>query len=149
MAAIFRLRANTKKPWITHRVLRGFGTESVGPEHLPQAKRSSLYFNPAYGLEGHHNNDEDVVMSNAFTPHVVIYTTPTCPDCRMLKDWLNRAGVAFEERDLTDPATRDEAKARTGVRVAPITLVDERVFYGTFASQKPGLVEALGLSNTA
>ena len=88
-------------------------------------------------------------MSNASSRHVIVYTTPTCPDCRMLKDWLNRVGVVFEERDLTDPAIRDEAKARTGVRVAPITLVGERVFYGTFASQKPGLVEALGLPNTA
>ena len=30
-----------------------------------------------------------------------------------------------------------EAKARTGVRVAPIALVAEKVFYGTFPSQKP------------
>lgn len=66
----------------------------------------------------------------------------------MLKDWLNRVGVVFEERDLTDPAIRDEAKARTGVRVAPITLVGEQVFYGTFASQKPGLLVALGLPST-
>ena len=42
----------------------------------------------------------------------------------------------------------EEAKARTGVRVAPITLVGEKVFYGTFSSQKPGLTAALGLSNT-
>jgi len=42
-----------------------------------------------------------------------------------------------------------EAKARTGVRVAPITLVDEEVFYGTFPAQKPGLTVALGLSITA
>lgn len=88
-------------------------------------------------------------MSNASNQHVIVYTTPTCPDCRMLKDWLNRAGVAFEERDLTDPAISGEAKARTGVRVAPITLVGEQVFYGTFGSQKPGLIEALGLSNIA
>ena len=88
-------------------------------------------------------------MSNASSQHVIVYTTPTCPDCRMLKDWLGRAGVAFEERDLTDPAISDEAKTRTGVRIAPITIVGERVFYGTFASQKQGLVEALGLSNTA
>ncbi len=77
---------------------------------------------------------------------VVVYTTPTCPDCRMLKAWLEREGVAFEERDLTDPKIMVEAKARTGVRVAPITLVGDQVFYGTFASQKPGLTEALGLS---
>ena len=37
----------------------------------------------------------------------------------------------------------EEAKARTGVRVAPITIVNEQVFYGTFADQKPRLAEAL------
>ena len=88
-------------------------------------------------------------MTIASHPPVVIYTTPTCPDCRMLKAWLHKEGVAFEERDLTDPAIMAEAKARTGVRVAPITLVGEQVFYGTFPSQKPGLSAALGLSNAA
>lgn len=88
-------------------------------------------------------------MASASHPHAIIYTTPTCPDCRMLKAWLEREGIAYEERDLTDPEIGAEAKARTGVRVAPITLVGEKVFYGTFPSQKPGLAVALGLSSTA
>ncbi|MCY1246800.1 Glutaredoxin-like protein NrdH [Variovorax boronicumulans] len=85
------------------------------------------------------------MTTRATYPPVVIYTTPTCPDCRMLKAWLEREGIAFEERDLTDPEIMAQAKARTGVRVAPITLVGEQVFYGTFPSQKPGLTEVLGL----
>lgn len=87
-------------------------------------------------------------MVNASHPNVIIYTTPTCPDCHMLKAWLNIERVAFEERDLTSPEIMAEAKARTGVRVAPITLVGKEVFYGTFPSQKPGLSEALGLHPT-
>jgi hypothetical protein len=39
----------------------------------------------------------------------------------------------------------EEAKTRTGVRVAPITLVGEQIFYGTFAAQKPGIEDALGM----
>lgn len=89
------------------------------------------------------------MTTRATHPPVVVYTTPTCPDCRMLKAWLEREGIAFEERDLTDPEIMMEAKARTGVRVAPITLVGEQVFYGTFPSQKSGLIEALGLPPTA
>lgn len=88
-------------------------------------------------------------MVNASHPKVLIYTTPTCPDCRALKEWLNREGIAFEERDLFIPTFMAEAKARTGVRVAPITLVGEKVFYGTFQSQKPGLTVALGLLQAA
>ncbi|WP_238897669.1 glutaredoxin family protein [Achromobacter xylosoxidans] len=84
-------------------------------------------------------------MTQSGTPHVLIYSTPTCPDCRALKEWLSQQGIAFEERDLTDPKIAEEAKSRTGVRVAPITIVGNEVFYGTFASQKPGLMKALGL----
>lgn len=88
-------------------------------------------------------------MTNVSHPKVIIYTTATCPDCWALKAWLERQGIAFEERDLSDPQISAEAKARTGVRVAPITLVGEMVFYGTFPSQKPDLTVALGLFNTA
>ena len=88
-------------------------------------------------------------MTGASHPKVIIYTTSTCPDCWALKAWLKRAGILFEERDLSDPKIMEEAKARTGVRVAPITLVGEKVFYGTFPSQKPGLTAALRLPNTA
>jgi len=76
---------------------------------------------------------------------VIVYTTPTCPDCHALKAWLTHLQIPFEERDLTDPDVMAEARARTGVRVAPITLIGERVFYVTLASQKPGIEAVLGL----
>lgn len=88
-------------------------------------------------------------MASASHPEVIIYTTPTCPDCLALKAWFEREGIAFKERDLLDPEIMEEAKARTGVRVAPITLVGDKVFYGTFPSQKPSLAAALGLSTIA
>lgn len=80
------------------------------------------------------------------TDKIIVYTTPTCPDCRTLKTWLTRQGIAFEERDLSDPVSMEEAKARTGVRVAPITIVRDQVFYGAFQSQKAALTTILGLS---
>jgi len=88
-------------------------------------------------------------MPHTSHPAVLIYTTPSCPDCRTLKAWLKRAGIAFEERDLSDPAVMAEAKARTGVRVAPITLVNGEVYYGTFAAQESRLAAALGLSSAS
>jgi glutaredoxin len=100
-------------------------------------------------LAEHPNTIEEAIMASASHPQVIIYTTPTCPDCWALKAWLEREGIAFEERDLLDPEIMEEAKARTGVRIAPITLAGEKVFYGTFPSQKQGLTAALGLSNTA
>ncbi|SMR83846.1 MULTISPECIES: glutaredoxin family protein [Stenotrophomonas] len=82
-------------------------------------------------------------------PPVILYTTPTCPDCHTLKAWLDREGIMFEERDLSIREVMEEAKARTGVRVAPITLVGNSIFYGTFLAQKPLLTAALGLSGAA
>lgn len=80
---------------------------------------------------------------------VAIYTTPTCQDCNALKAWLNAQGVAFAEKDLTDIDVMTEVREKTGDRVAPITIIGDRVFFGTFASQKPGIVEALGLAKAA
>lgn len=85
-------------------------------------------------------------MTAASPPYILIYTTPTCPDCHALKRWLALQGMPYEERDLTDPQIAEEAKARTGLRVAPITIVGSEILYGTFQSQKPNLIKALGLT---
>ena len=81
-------------------------------------------------------------------PPIILYTTPTCPDCSALKTWLGRLGYRFEEYDLTDPAIADEARARTGVRVAPITIVGDEVTYGSFALQKPVLERLLRVATS-
>jgi len=40
---------------------------------------------------------------------VVMYTKPGCPYCQSAREDLERAGLAFEERDATtDPAWRAE-----------------------------------------
>jgi glutaredoxin len=84
-------------------------------------------------------------MSSHDHPWIEIFSTPTCPDCRALKAWLETQGVPFVERDLRDPGIAEEAKRRTGVRVAPITIVGGEVFFGTFPQQKPLIAAALGL----
>lgn len=82
-------------------------------------------------------------MPPSTLPSIVVYSTPTCPDCRQLKAWLRDRKLPFEERDVTDPAIAEEARAHTGVRVAPITVVDGQVLFGTFVSQKPRLERLL------
>jgi glutaredoxin len=71
--------------------------------------------------------------------HVELYTTPTCPDCATLKRWLAAQGVSYIERDLTNPRIAEEARRRTGLRIAPITIVDGKAFWGTAADQIPRL----------
>ena len=48
-------------------------------------------------------------MASASDPKVIIYTTPTCPDCWALKAWLTREEIEFEERDLSDHKIMAEA----------------------------------------
>lgn len=93
------------------------------------------------GAVPHRSYKEDVCVNSP----IIIYTTPTCPDCRALKRWLASLGIAYEERDLTNSKIMEEAKMRTGVRVAPITFVGEQFFYGTFADQRPKIAATLGL----
>lgn len=75
---------------------------------------------------------------------LIVYTTPPCPDCRALKAWLEREGIPYVERDLADPDIMAEAKARTGVRVAPITARGDWFTHGTFEKQRPEISAQLG-----
>ncbi len=68
-----------------------------------------------------------------------LYTTPGCPDCAALKAWFGARKVAFTEHDLSQPGIADKAKAEFGVRVAPITVCDGQVLYGTAQEQLPRL----------
>ncbi len=87
---------------------------------------ASAQFDPGFGT----------AMSAA--PRVEIYSTPTCPDCLTLKLWLDSRSIPFVEHDLSDPAIAEGARRRTGVRVAPITVIDgKHIFYGTFIEQRP------------
>lgn len=88
-------------------------------------------------------------MTTQAEPSVEIYSTPTCPDCHALKAWLVKLGVPFIEHDLTRPGVAEEARLRTGVRVAPITMIGNDVFYGTFLDQRPRIAAKLGLAQAA
>jgi glutaredoxin len=88
-------------------------------------------------------------MSSHAHPWIEVFSTPTCPDCLALKRWLNANSLPFVERDLRDPAVADEARRRTGLRIAPITIVGGAVLWGTFADQKPRLEALLGIARAA
>lgn len=81
--------------------------------------------------------NKQVESQNVRHLQIEVYTTPTCPDCLALKRWFAQEGLSFTEHDLRRAEVAEEAKRRTGVRVAPVTVIDnEHVFYGVFAEQK-------------
>ncbi|GEM_PF-406561 len=74
---------------------------------------------------------------------VLLYTSLGCPDCAAVKRFFDLHGIAFEEYDIAAPGVAETAKTRYGVRVAPITVIDGTVLWGTFAEQQPRLFELL------
>ena len=82
-------------------------------------------------------------------PWIELYATPQCPDCIALKRWFRNMGIPFIEHDLRDPLIADEARQRTGMRIAPLTVIDGRVFWGTFSRQAPQIADLLGLAAAA
>ncbi len=72
-----------------------------------------------------------------------VYTVPNCSDCAAVKRFLTAHGVAYTERDVrSDDAARAEMIRIANVRIAPVTVIDEQVFYGEFSDQRSQL-EAL------
>ena len=73
-----------------------------------------------------------------------LYTSPGCPDCAALKAWFAARNITFTEHDLSRPGAADKAKTQFGVRIAPITVYEGQVFYGTAQEQLPRLQRLFG-----
>lgn len=80
---------------------------------------------------------------------VTIYTKPRCQPCRATKRWLDERGIAFEEKDTTDPAYLGEAKA-LGYSGAPVVVVVPEPggsvdhWYGFRTDKLEAVAEAMG-----
>ncbi len=56
--------------------------------------------------------------------NVVIYTSSTCPYCKMTKEYLDKKGVSYEEKNIsTDMSARQELMDMGHMGV-PVTLID-------------------------
>ena len=76
---------------------------------------------------------------------VTVYTVPNCSSCEAVKRFLRSRGVPFTEKNIReDPAALAEMQARANVRIAPVPVIGDQVFYGTFDDQRPLLEAALG-----
>lgn len=87
-------------------------------------------------------------------PHIVIYTTPTCPYCIAAKQLLRQKGVAFEEISVAgDSQGRARMSARAGGRrTVPQIFLDGRHIGGCddlYALERDGRLDALLASSEA
>lgn len=74
---------------------------------------------------------------------ITLYTTVGCPDCAMLKRWFKDKSISFIEIDIAKGTVAEFIKKTYGVRVAPVTVIGDMVFYGTFNIQRPQLEKIL------
>jgi glutaredoxin 3 len=62
---------------------------------------------------------------------VVVYTSPTCPYCTMVKEFLSQRDISFEERDVSrHPSYAEELVSSTGQMGVPVTVIDGQMVVG-------------------
>ena len=62
---------------------------------------------------------------------VTVYTTPTCPYCHQVKQYLTQRSIAFREVDVSrDQAAAAEMVRQTGQQGVPVTVIDGQTVVG-------------------
>ena len=66
------------------------------------------------------------------TKKVNVYSTPTCPWCHRLKDWLKAHKIQFNDLDVAEnEEARNEMLEKSGQMGVPVTIIDdEKVIIG-------------------
>ena len=74
---------------------------------------------------------------------IVVYSGVRCPDCELVKHYLNEQGIAFTDKNIhKDRASRQELMAM-GFKSIPVTIVDGQAIQGF---DRDRLKQALGLT---
>lgn len=72
---------------------------------------------------------------------ITVYTSDTCPYCRMIKDYLTEKGIAFAERNITrDPSAR-RILIENEIMGVPATFVDKEIVLGFDKEKIDALLE--------
>ena len=75
---------------------------------------------------------------------IIIYTTITCPYCRMAKVFFKEHGVEYVEKDVTsDIAAQQEMIQKAGQLAVPVIDVGGQIVVGF---NQPKLKELLGIT---
>jgi len=62
---------------------------------------------------------------------IAVYTTPSCSYCRLVKDWLRKRNVHFDEYNVAaDPRKADELVRKSGQMGVPVTDINGRIVIG-------------------
>jgi len=62
---------------------------------------------------------------------VKIYSTPTCPYCKMAKEFFKKKGIDFENIDISsNPKSAEEMKKISGQSSVPVIIINGKVLVG-------------------
>lgn len=62
---------------------------------------------------------------------IKIYSTPTCPYCKMAKEYLSSRGIAYHELDVSsNKEALEEMVKLSGQMGVPVIVVDNEVIVG-------------------
>lgn len=70
-------------------------------------------------------------LTQTMSEDIQVFTTPTCPYCTKIKQWLEENNYDYEEHDVAED--KDKAKEmieKTGERGVPQTFVGDKVIVG-------------------
>lgn len=74
---------------------------------------------------------------------VKVYSTPTCPYCKMAKDYLTAKGVQFEDVNVaTDNSAAEEMVKISGQMGVPVIVVDGQAIVGFDKARLDSLIKA-------
>jgi len=64
-------------------------------------------------------------------PKIRVFSTPTCPYCVTLKEYLKEKGFEFEDIDVSqDQKTLDEMVEKSGQMGVPVVEIDGQIIIG-------------------
>lgn len=65
------------------------------------------------------------------THNIKIYSTPSCPYCHMLKEYLDEKGFAYEDVNVAeDLPAREEMIEKSGQMGVPVSNIDGNIVIG-------------------
>ncbi len=74
---------------------------------------------------------------------IKVYSTPTCPYCKMAKTYLDEQGVKYQDLDVTqDAASRDEMIQKSGQIGVPVITFNGELVIGFNKERLEDLLKA-------
>jgi glutaredoxin 3 len=63
--------------------------------------------------------------------HITVYSTPSCPYCKLAKDFLHEKGVTYTEIDVAnDPQAANDMVKKSGQMGVPVIEIDGEIVIG-------------------